>query len=169
MPVIHRSFANLKAKLIALVTGPGSGIWSERISTSASIEDSLNPSTEVTNLNFGITVFIWTMTNGFCSDVDTVYVDYDQSCDLELPSGFSPNDDGYNDGYLIRGIEGYPNNNFTVFNRWGNKVYSKENYKNTDWKGNNNNGDNIPEGTYYVVLTITNSDIRKTTFVDLRR
>ncbi len=158
-----------KAKLIALVSGPGSGIWSERISTSASIEDSLNPSTEVTNLNFGVTVFIWTMTNGFCTDVDTVYVDYDQSCDLELPSGFSPNEDGYNDGYLIKGIEGYPNNNFTVFNRWGNKVYSKENYKNTDWKGSDNNGDNLPEGTYYVVLTITNSDIKKTTFVDLRR
>ena len=158
-----------KAKLFAIVTGPGSGMWTERIPTSASIADSLNPSTEVSNLNAGITVFIWTMTNGICSAADTVFVNYDLLCDLDLPSGFSPNGDGYNDGYLIKGIEGYPRNFFTVFNRWGNEVYSKEDYKNTDWKGDDTKGDKLPEGTYYVVLTIKDKDIKKNTFVDLRR
>ena len=86
-----------------------------------------------------------------------------------MPTGFSPNDDTYNDGYEIKGIEGYPNNSFRVFNRWGNEVYAKENYVNTDWKGQNNNGEELPEGTYFVVLTIKNSEIKKNTYVDLRR
>ena len=158
-----------KAKLFAIVSGPGSGIWSESTPSQAFIADSLNPSTEVTNLIGGITIFAWTMTNGICSASDTAIVTYDKSCDLELPSGFSPNNDGYNDGYLIKGIEGYPKNYFVVFNRWGNKVFDKADYKNTDWKGDDNDGDKLPEGTYYVILTINNTDIKKNTFVDLRR
>ena len=158
-----------KAKLFAIVTGPGSGLWSVRSPSQAVIVDPISPQTDVENLNTGISVFVWTMTNGVCSAIDTVIVNYDQSCDLELPSGFTPNDDGFNDGYLIKGIDGYPNNYFTVFNRWGNEVYSIENYINTDWRGQDKKGEKLPEGTYYVILQIKNSDIKKNTFVDLRR
>ena len=101
------------------------------------------------------------MNNNICSAADTVFVNYDASCDLVLPSGFSPNGDGFNDGYYIRGLESYPFNYFTVFNRWGNEVYYREDYVNNEWVGDDNNGNNLPEGTYYVILTIKDSDIKK--------
>ncbi len=157
------------AKLMAIVSPPGAGLWSERIPTQAVIEDSSLAETEVTNLLPGITVFVWTMTNGICSVADTVFVNYDQACELELPTAFTPNNDGFNDGYFIRGIDGYPLNRFIVFNRWGNEVYSIDDYKNTDWIGQDEDGNPLPEGTYYVLLEIKNSDIRKKTYVDLRR
>lgn len=96
-------------------------------------------------------------------------MDYDNACELELPSGFSPNGDGKNDGYHIKGIEGYPDNVFRVFNRWGNLVYDKEDYVNEDWVGQNNSGDPLPDGTYFVVLEVVGKNLRKSTYVDLRR
>lgn len=158
-----------KAMLHALVVAPGTGAWSERNPSQAVIADTLNPTSEVTTLLPGITVFLWTMTNGVCSASDTVFVKYDIDCELQLPSAFSPNGDLYNDGYLIKGIEAYPKNIFRVFNRWGNEVYVKQNYVNTEWMGQNKNGDDLPEGTYFVILQITDKDITKNTYVDLRR
>ena len=87
----------------------------------------------------------------------------------ELPTAFSPNTDGYNDDYDIHGIENYPANTFMVFNRWGNEVYKKDNYVNHQWKGENKNGDPLPDGTYYVILVINNGEMTKNTYVDVRR
>ena len=36
--------------------------------------------------------------------------------DLHIPSGFSPNNDGINDTWIIRGLEEYPNHKIKVFN-----------------------------------------------------
>jgi hypothetical protein len=38
--------------------------------------------------------------------------------DFNIPEGFSPNGDGINDLFVIRGILNYPNNTFVVYNRW---------------------------------------------------
>ncbi|HTL81376.1 MAG TPA: gliding motility-associated C-terminal domain-containing protein [Bacteroidia bacterium] len=87
---------------------------------------------------------------------------------LEMPTGYSPNADGSNDYFVIHGIEAYPNNTIEVFNRWGNKVYSAEDYMNT-WVGMNNSGDQLPDGTYFVVLNINDGQIILKGYVDLRR
>jgi gliding motility-associated-like protein len=104
-----------------------------------------------------------------CVQTSVISIPERGHCDLELPNGFSPNGDTYNDGYKIKGIEGYPDNVFRVFNRWGNMVYEKENYRNSDWVGQNDAGEELPESTYFVVLEIRNVQIKKNTFVDLRR
>ncbi|MBK9540723.1 MAG: gliding motility-associated C-terminal domain-containing protein [Bacteroidetes bacterium] len=156
-------------QLLAIGLTYGQGSWTIQAPGQGSIVNPNNDTTDVSALQPGQTVFVWQVTNGTCQSADTVSVDYDNQCDIDLPTGFSPNDDTYNDGYEIKGIEGYPNNSFRVFNRWGNEVYAKENYVNTDWKGQNNNGEELPEGTYFVVLTIKNSEIKKNTYVDLRR
>jgi gliding motility-associated-like protein len=72
---------------------------------------------------------------------------------LDMPEGISPNGDGRNDKFDVLGIEAYPDNNITVMNRWGNEVYSTQNYQNT-WTGENKNGDALPKGTYFVILEI---------------
>ena len=76
---------------------------------------------------------------------------------IKIPNGFSPDGDGINDLFVIRGIENYPECKFTVYNRWGNVVYSKNGYKN-DWDGKSSSselkiGESIvPRGTYYYVF-----------------
>jgi len=77
---------------------------------------------------------------------------------LNIPEGFSPNGDGVNDLFVIRGIENYPNNTFVIFNRWGNKVYEASPYNN-QWDGRSTTGvrvggDELPIGTYFYVLDL---------------
>ncbi len=146
----------------------GSGFWSVQAPGQASIANVLLPSTTVDSLLPGNTTFLWTVVNGACASTDTVSVYFDIMCDLELPDAFSPNGDGFNDGYVIKGIEGYPVNLFRVFNRWGNEVYKKANYENAQWVGQNTENELLPEGTYFVILEIKDTGFRKSTFVDLR-
>jgi gliding motility-associated-like protein len=100
--------------------------------------------------------------------IDTASVVLAEPNVLELPTGYSPNNDGKNDFFVIHGINAYPNNNFVVFNRWGNEVYSADGYHNT-WNGKNKDGKDLPDGTYFVVLTINGGAITRNGYVDLRR
>jgi gliding motility-associated-like protein len=72
---------------------------------------------------------------------------------IKLPNTFSPNGDGFNDFYVIKGIQGYPDSQLDIFNRWGNLVYSKKGYTN-DWNGLSNNGSELPDGTYFIVVDL---------------
>ena len=153
----------------ALSPQVGAGQWAVQAPSSAIFVDPTVENTTVNGLSLGANILVWQVTNGLCSASDTTSLFYDIACELELPTGFTPNGDGYNDGYEIKGIEGYPLNVFHVYNRWGNEVYTKENYKNTDWIGNNNSGSQLPESTYFVVLEIKNTEIKIGTYVDLRR
>ena len=87
------------------------------------------------------------------------YLDLD-ICEISIPEGFSPNNDGVNDFFVISGLEYYPNSNLTIFNRWGNKVWqSKEGGYANDWDGTNQNpksvsiaGDELPVGSYFYIF-----------------
>ena len=93
----------------------------------------------------------------------------------ELPTGFSPNNDSFNDVYRIRNAGpdlGLPpcdwldNTTFTVFDRWGSVVYLSNDVS-IPWDGTNLNGRPLPVGTYFVVFETNGSTYRAT--VDLRR
>lgn len=88
--------------------------------------------------------------------------------DLVMPTGFTPNGDGYNDLFLIQGLDGYASNILTIVNRWGNVVYDQLNYKN-DWNGDNSSGEPLPNGTYFVILNINKGERTLQGYVDLRR
>ena len=94
----------------------------------------------------------------------------EQPMTLEMPEGFSPNNDGDNDYFVVRGIDAYESNEIKVFNRWGNIVYQKNNYDNT-WDGTNNSGDELPDATYFVIVMVDTADgaITLKGYVDLRR
>ncbi len=63
-----------------------------------------------------------------------------------IPTAFSPNSDGMNDIWELRGLEVYPNPEVQIFNRWGNIVfYSKGSYAPFDGTDSNNA---LPEGIY---------------------
>lgn len=91
-----------------------------------------------------------------------------QPYDLEMPTAMSPNGDNKNDYFVVHGLEAYPDNYFVVTNRWGNVVYEKENYSN-DWGGLTMDGKELPDGVYYVILTINDGEIELTGYVELRR
>ena len=63
-----------------------------------------------------------------------------------IPTAFTPNADGNNDLWELRGLEVYPNPEVQIFNRWGNMVfYSKGNYAPFDGTDSNKY---LPEGMY---------------------
>ena len=136
----------------------------------ANFSDATIPNAAVSNLTLGDNFLVWTVTDGTCFGNDTVLVrrNTDVECELEIPTGITPNDDGKNDNLVIHGIERYPDNVVTIFNRWGNLIYQKDHYAN-EWVGQNNSNELLPEGTYFVVLVINNTEIKMTTYVDLRR
>ncbi|KAF0195559.1 MAG: hypothetical protein FD166_2886, partial [Bacteroidetes bacterium] len=75
---------------------------------------------------------------------------------LEISNGISPNRDGNNDIWKIKGIEGFPENNVKIFNRWGDQIIAMEGYDNSKvyWDATNRNGDLVPDGTYFYILEI---------------
>ena len=77
---------------------------------------------------------------------------------LFIPQGFSPDGDGVNDLFTIKGAPQNSEMNIVIFNRWGNKVFQHENYNNS-WDGRPNvagtfGKDILPSGTYYYILQI---------------
>ena len=95
---------------------------------------------------------------------------------LTVYTGISPNGDGLNETWEIKGIESYPNNKIKVFDRWGNIVFEKESYNNrmeNTWKGVSNNGlskgQDLPNGTYYYEIHITGLSKPLSGFVILNR
>ena len=152
---------------------PGTGTWTVAVGT-GTIDNPTSTTIRYFTDQPGTSILVWTVVNGECSATDNVSLQLknDGPClDLDLPTGFTPNSDTYNDDYDIHGIENYPQNTFMVFNRWGNEVYKKDNYVNHDWKGDNNSGHPLPDGTYYVILIINdgNNKLTRNTYVDLRR
>ncbi len=96
-------------------------------------------------------------------------IDVKEPDDIKLPNGFTPNGDGYNDFYVIKGIQGYTENQVDIFNRWGNLVYSKKGYTN-DWNGVSNDGNQLPDGTYFIVVDLNKEGKENVkSSIDLRR
>jgi gliding motility-associated-like protein len=85
-----------------------------------------------------------------CADSDQVTVTVRPA--IRIPNAFTPNGDGRDDTWQIEFIEQFPENTVTVFNRWGNKIFSAENYSRAnEWRGDIN-GQPAPVGTYYYVV-----------------
>ncbi|SMC48537.1 MBG domain-containing protein [Pedobacter africanus] len=66
----------------------------------------------------------------------------------------TPNNDGYNDKWVIDNIDFYPNNEVKVFDKAGRLVFGKKAYDNT-WDGTYN-GVPLAEGTYYYIVDFGN-------------
>ena len=76
---------------------------------------------------------------------------------VEVYRGFSPNGDGINDFFTIEGIEAFPESVLTVFNRWGNQVFTAVGYRN-DWAGTWTDR-TLTSGTYFYLLEIPGEEV----------
>lgn len=87
-------------------------------------------------------------------------------CTIEVFNALSVNGDGENDTFYIAGIECYPDNEVTIYNRWGVQVYHAKGYDNKErvFKGYSDgrvtiaSNNKLPAGTYFYVLEYKKND-----------
>ena len=95
--------------------------------------------------------FTYFISNGVGRDTATVSIQV--LCeDITVYNGFSPNGDGVNDRFTILGIETFPDNEVTIFNRWGNEVFNRKGYTNVEGWDGTWMGNLVPDGTYFYVI-----------------
>ncbi|MBP8792882.1 MAG: gliding motility-associated C-terminal domain-containing protein, partial [Lutibacter sp.] len=81
-------------------------------------------------------------------------------CVIEVFNAVSPNGDGNNDVFYIRGLECYSDNRVEIYNRWGSLVFERDHYNNTDrsFRGISEGrftvkeSEELPDGVYFYIL-----------------
>ncbi len=91
-----------------------------------------------------------------CADTESAFINASDKTCFNIPTGFTPNGDGYNDVWVISGAFAYPDMIVRVTNRWGNVVYESTGYD-TPWDGTRN-GKELPDATYYYFIDLQNGD-----------
>ncbi|NEW85091.1 MAG: tandem-95 repeat protein, partial [Mariniphaga sp.] len=113
-------------------------------------------------------------TPSLCSTATvTILIGKDDNCAVFVPNSFSPNGDGIHDTFKVRCLYNYENPIIEIYNRWGNLVFKKDHYGDSDYWGSENDAwwtgrsdhkwtvgnDLLPVGTYYYVLKLNNSKV----------
>ena len=164
--------------LNADVQGPVLGEW-QVVSGTANFSNDSTLQTSVSGLSAGLNVIVYNISNGPCSSSDSLSITVlnaeDALCTIEdvfIPEGFSPDEDGSNDVFVIYGLKGQ-RVTLKVFNRWGNLVYESDNYQN-NWDGTCTTGlilagERLPESTYYYLVQIEGENETRKGYLTLWR
>lgn len=102
------------------------------------------------------TYYVYGLGENQCRSVDSVRVNIDYRDNLFVPSAFSPNGDGKNDVFRVANITFQKLQEFRVFNRWGQEIYSTtdpEKGWDGSWKG-------VPQdmGSYQYLIRVAYPD-----------
>nr|WP_276900860.1 lamin tail domain-containing protein [Pedobacter kyonggii] len=89
-----------------------------------------------------------------CVSDQTISITVTEDYKLEASTVVTPNGDGYNDKFIVKNIDYYPNNTVKIFDKAGRVLYTKQTYAN-DWDGTIN-GSPLSEGTYYYIIDLGN-------------
>jgi gliding motility-associated-like protein len=104
---------------------------------------------------YSVTVFT---SKGLCLDTAQHIIVVDIPSKLEVPNVFTPNGDGANDIFFVRSAN-LTNITAQIFDRWGNKIYELNTDKgNIAWDGKNQQGKEVPDGTYFYTIKATGKD-----------
>lgn len=92
-------------------------------------------------------------------------------CDLLFYNIITPNADGSNDFWFIENIaqSDYSENQVTIFNRWGQVVWTARNYNNVDiaFSGRASSGEELSDGTYF--YEFRSGENERTGFMEVQR
>ncbi|HAP01701.1 MAG TPA: hypothetical protein DCQ93_07245 [Bacteroidetes bacterium] len=69
-----------------------------------------------------------------CEAFDTVQVNFNNCTDMEVPTAFTPNNDGHNDLFHILNAQNFYLNYLRIYNRWGELIFETEDI-NEYWDG----------------------------------
>lgn len=132
--------------LIAVGNGTAYG-WEPSTGLNTTNNQEVNASPNVTTT---YTAYTYSPEGCQASDQVTVTV----LLPIVIPNTFTPNGDGFNDTWQIIRIGLYPNNEVSVFDRWGQRVYHKKGYSpEGDWDGRYL-GTPLPTATYYYIIEL---------------
>ena len=118
------------------------------------------------------TTYVVTVTNPTTGDfvVDSIAVVVtdcpDSTLTLSIPNTFTPNGDDANNEWAIGSQTASPPVAVEVFDRYGHSVYRNEEYQD-DWDGTYQ-GQALPEGTYYYLVTGAGGEVYKGPLTILR-
>ena len=121
-------------------------LWEDSTGLSAGTTQSITVTAEE---SYTVTVVL---PNGCSGSANTVV----DAITCVIQKGISPNNDTLNDTF---NLTGWNVKNLGIFNRYGDKVYSQNNYTN-QWGGQTDKGDELPDGTYYFVIERDNGETR---------
>jgi gliding motility-associated-like protein len=82
-----------------------------------------------------------------------------------IQKGISPNNDGLNEFFDLQYLDVQK---LSIYNRYGSNVYSKIEYT-KEWVGQSDNGNELPDGTYYYVIEFKNNQPSKTGWIYINR
>jgi len=131
----------------AVITGLRGGVkpYTFQVDNSGVVTDSV-----LTNLSGGNHTVVVQDKNGCAVTIPFVI---EALTDIEIPNGFTPNNDGINDKWVLKNLSViYPKCSVKVFNRWGMLVFDSIGYR-REWDGTYN-GKNLPDGTYYCIIEL---------------
>ncbi len=128
-------------------SGPSGSVFSWQPDSLLANSSTENPSVQPP----ATTWFVLTVTapDG-CIAVDSVLITVLPM--IDIPTGFTPNGDGWNDQWIIDNIDQFPQSEVEIYNRWGEMLFRSVGY-NIPWDGRYNNGP-VPVGTYYYVVKL---------------
>lgn len=86
-----------------------------------------------------------------CEGIDSMQVFVVSDINEAVYNIITPNGDNLNDFFDLSPLRLNGNCELEVFNRWGSAVFSARSYRN-DWYGTDNDGNPLPDGTYYYVV-----------------
>jgi gliding motility-associated-like protein len=89
--------------------------------------------------------YISTVTFNGCTHVNSHLVN---STTCTIQKGISPNGDGENENFILGDVKA-----LSIFNRYGSNVYTHGPDYTNQWHGQSNGGSELPDGTYYYVIT----------------
>jgi gliding motility-associated-like protein len=139
--------------MAGIPTSPNeNGQWTV-VAGSGIFEDPFSANTYVTGMSLGENIFSWIVSNRVCPpSVDYVTIAVN---DLVIPTLITPNMDGQNDYFVLRGIETLGKTELVVFDRRGKQVYKNINYAN-EWYGYDFNNEPLPDDTYFFTIKTEN-------------
>jgi len=106
--------------------------------------------------NYNISLRVET-TNG-CWDTTFAVVALTEYVQLFIPTAFTPNGDGLNDVFEIKGTP-MADFNMYIYNRWGQQIWSTHNFE-EQWNGEDKYGNPVEPGSY--IYKIQGTDYQKT-------
>jgi gliding motility-associated-like protein len=149
---------------VTIGTAPVAGLtYSWTPTTGLSNPTSANPTVTLPNTTANPITQTYTLmatnTATGCSGTASVVVSVGVDPNVEVANVITPNGDKMNDWLQVKNVNAYPTNQMEIFNRWGRRVFSTQNYNNTSnyW----GTDPNVAAGMYYYLFSQPNGSITR--------
>ena len=86
---------------------------------------------------------------------------------LFIADAVTPNFDGYNDEWIVGGLQDFPESNVKVYNRYGQLLFESLPGEDVHWDATYN-GNKLPIADYYYVIMLSPDDVPITGTVTIK-